>query len=184
VFIGSRDPARARAAAVNAGLGPEAGRANVEAAEAAEIVILTVPFEAHEATLRAMAGVLRGKILVDTTLSYDRSTRAIVLADGLSAAERAQRLVPLARVVAAFQTVSWTMLADLDRPLHGDVLLCGDDRHAKEQTALVVRDVSLRPVDVGALEKARLLEQLGGLLLELNRRYGKKDLGIVIAGLE
>ncbi|MDQ7842123.1 MAG: NADPH-dependent F420 reductase [Armatimonadota bacterium] len=184
VLIGSRDPARARAAAADAGLDPEAGRGNAEAAELAEIVILTVPAEAHAVTVAGLAPVLAGKIVVDTTLSYDRSTRTIVLVDGLSAAERAQRLVPGARVVAGFQTVSWTMLADLDRPLRGDVLLCGNDRDAKAQVGAVVRQVPMRPVDVGTLEQARLLEQLGGLLMALNRRYGKKDLGIVIAGLE
>jgi len=184
VLIGSRDPARARTAAADAGLGADRGRGNAEAAEIAETVILTVPFEAHEATLRALAPVLDGKILVDTTLSYDRNTRAVVLIDGLSAAERARRFVPRARVVGGFHTVSWTMLAHLDRTLHGDVLLCGDDAEAKDRVGALVRAIDMRAVDVGPLANARLLEQLGGLLLQINRRYKKKDLGIAIAGLE
>jgi predicted dinucleotide-binding enzyme len=41
----------------------------------------------------------------------------------------------------------------------------------------------MRPVDAGPLRSARVLEQLGVLLLGLNRRYKQKDLGIAIAGL-
>jgi predicted dinucleotide-binding enzyme len=41
----------------------------------------------------------------------------------------------------------------------------------------------MRPVDAGPLTSARVLEQLGVLLLRLNRRYKRKDLGITVAGL-
>jgi len=42
----------------------------------------------------------------------------------------------------------------------------------------------MRSVDVGPLVQARVLEQLAGLLLVVNRRYKKRDLGIQIAGLD
>jgi NADPH-dependent F420 reductase len=134
--------------------------------------------------LRALGPLLEGKIVVDTTVSYDRQARAVVLVDGMSAAERAQRVLPHARVVAGFHTVSSIMLSDLEQPLRGDVLLCGDDADAKNRVGTIVRDIGLRSVDAGALVQSRLLEQLAGLLLGLNRRYKKKDLGIAIVGLD
>jgi NADPH-dependent F420 reductase len=184
VLIGSRDITRARTAAAEAGLPAAAARANLEAAHEADLVVLTVPFEGHEPTLRALAPALDGKVVLDTTVSYDRQARAVVLPDGMSAAERAQHLLPRARVVAGFHTVSSIMLSDLEQPLRGDVLLCGDDVEAKEHVAGIVRLIGLRPVDAGALVQSRLLEQLAGLLLGLNRRYKKKDLGIAIVGLD
>lgn len=184
VLIGSRDASRAHVAAASAGLDAAAARANPDAAREADVVFLTVPFEGHEAMLRALGPLLEGKIVVDTTVSYDRQARAVVLIDGMSAAERAHRLAPGARVVSGFHTVSSEMLADVERPLHGDVLLCGDDADAKDRAGTIVRDIGLRPVDAGALVQSRLLEQLAGLLLGLNRRYRKKDLGIAIVGLD
>ncbi len=57
VYIGSRTPAKAQRAAteIRARLGnddaPVYGLGNVEAAARAEIVVLTVPYSAHQATL-------------------------------------------------------------------------------------------------------------------------------------
>ena len=72
VIIGSRDAARAQAAAeaINAKIGAEraSGAANAEAAAAAEIVVLTVPYAAHEATLESVKAACQGKILVDVTV--------------------------------------------------------------------------------------------------------------------
>ena len=72
----------------------------------------------------------------------------------------------------------------MKRPAHGDVLLCGDDAGAKDAAAVLVRAIGMRPVDAGPLRSARVLEQLAVLLLGLNRRYRRHDLGITIAGLE
>jgi hypothetical protein len=184
VLIGSRDERRAGTAAVEAGFGADQGRTNVDAARSADLIILAVPIEGHEPTLRALAPYLGGKVLLDATVHYDRATRSVVLPDGISAAEWAQRLVPNARVVSGFHTVSAAMLADLERPARGDVLFCGDDAGAKEPVAEMVRSIGMRAVDAGALATSRLLEQLAGLLIDLNRRYKKKDLTIQIAGLE
>lgn len=183
VLIGSRDLGRARAAAEAAGLPAGQGRLNAEAAGAADLVIVTVPFDGHEATVRALAPGLAGKVVLETTVPYDRRSRAVIVPDGISAAERAQRLLPHSRVVAGFHTVSAGMLADLGRPLRGDVLLCGDDAPATDAAAAVVRAIGMRPVVAGGLIAARTLEQLAGLLLDLNRRYRLHDLGITIAGL-
>ncbi|MGH2399266.1 MAG: NADPH-dependent F420 reductase [bacterium] len=184
VLIGSRDETRARAAAAEAGLGAERGRTNIEAARSADLVVLTVPVEGHEPTLRALGPHLGGKVLLDTTVHYDRSSRSVLLPEGMSAAERAQRLVPKARLVSGFHTVSSTMLADLERPARGDVLFCGDDAGAKEPVAAMVASIGMRAVDAGSLSTSRVLEQLAGLLIDLNRRYKKKDLTFQVVGLE
>ena len=177
IVLGSRDPARAETAARSMGLAAQAGRGNVAAAEAAEVIVITVPSEAHTQILSAIAEATAGKVVVDTTVSFTGSA-------AVSAAEEASRLLPRARVVAGFHTVSAPMLADLARPPHGDVLLCGDDEGAKESVAHLVRAIRMRPVDAGPLAHARILEQLPRVLVTINKRYRRRDLGIQIAGLE
>ena len=184
VLIGSRDAARAQSAAEDGGLGRAAGRSNAAAVREAAVVVIAVPYEGHEATLRLLAPDLAGKPVLETTVPYDKATRSAHQPDGLSAAERAQSLAPGARIIAGFHTVSALMLADVDRPAHGDVLLCGDDAGAKDIAASLVRAIGMRPVDAGPLRSARVLEQLAVFLLALNRRYRRKDLGITVAGLE
>lgn len=184
VLIGSRDAARAERAAEEGGLGRAAGRSNAAAVREAAVIVIAVPYEGHEAVLRSLAPDLAGKPVLETTVPYDKTTRSADHPDGLSAAERAQHQAPGARIVAGFHTVSAAMLADLDRPAHGDVWLCGDDAGAKDIATSLVRAIGMRPVDAGPLRSARILEQLGVLLLGLNRRYKRKDLGITVAGLE
>jgi NADPH-dependent F420 reductase len=182
VVVGSRDAARAQAAATSIGLPPGAGRLNVEATRWAAVIVVTVPFNAHRPILESIAPGASGKVVVDATVPLGRSDESA--AATISAAEEARGLLPTAQVVAGFHTVSAAMLADLTRPLHGDVLLCGDDPPAKDAVAGLVRLLGMRPIDTGKLRQARVLEALAGLLLAINRRYKRRDLGITIAGLD
>lgn len=183
VMVGSRDATRAQAAAQSLGLPLDAGRLNVEAARWAAVIVVTVPYDAHRQILESIAPVVSDKIVVDTTVRLGRSGERATPAYG-SAAEEARELLPTAHVVAGFHTVSAAMLADPAQRLHGHVLLCGDDPGAKERVAEMVRLLGMRPVDTGKLDQAGILESLAGLLLAVNRRYKRRDLGIEIAGLD
>src|SRR3990172_2414239 len=72
VIIGSRTKEKAEAAALelNLRLGgePVRGMLNPDAAWACDIAILTVPYEAHTATLESVRETLAGKVLVDVTV--------------------------------------------------------------------------------------------------------------------
>lgn len=86
-------------------------------------------------------------------------------------------------VVGALHTVSAAKLADLDHGLDEDVLLCGDRKADKQRVArLVERIPGLRAVNAGALETARIVEQLTPLLISINIRY-KTHAGLRILGL-
>ncbi|HLQ64456.1 MAG TPA: NADPH-dependent F420 reductase [bacterium] len=183
VMVGSRDAARAQAAAQSIGLSSDAGRLNVDAARWATVIVVTVPYEAHRQTLESIAPVVSDKIVVDTTVRLSRSGERPTPAHG-SAAEEARELLPTAHVVAGFHTVSAAMLADPAQRLHGHVLLCGDDPSGKERVAEMIRLLGMRAVDTGKLGQAGILESLAGLLLAINRRYKRRDLGIEIAGLD
>ncbi len=189
VIIGSRDEKRAAAAAEHlnrtSGKTTIRGMSNRQAAEEADIVVLTVPYAAHLATLKEVKEALGGKLLIDTTVSLDPQTPGrLVLSSGRSALEEAQEFLGShVKVVAAFQNISYRLLRDPKKMIDSDVLVCGDDPHAKRLALTLVSKVGLRAVDAGSAQYARTVEGLTPLLLELNRRYKTKEAGIRITGL-
>jgi NADPH-dependent F420 reductase len=193
VTIGSRAAERAAEAADRARArvpeGSFAGAANDEAVRGAPIVILSVPFRNQSENLHNLRDALEpGQLLVDATVPLaaavgGKATRVLGVPQG-SAAQQAAEMVPAGvRVVSALHTVSGHTLAELDRPLDEDVLICGDSRSDKaEVAALLGRIGGLRCVDAGRLEMARIVESLTALLISVNARY-KVHTGVRIAGL-
>jgi len=188
IVIGSRVLERAIRAAeqVNqaAGRAAATGMLNREAATAGEIVVLTVPYDAHQTTLREVQPGVRGKILVDVTVPIDpEKPRRLRIPSGGSATEEAQALLGTeTRVVAAFQNISHTHLGQGDA-VDCDVLVCGDDADARQEVIQLTGLLGLRGLDVGPARNARVVEGLTALLMEINRRYKSRRAGIRITGL-
>lgn len=188
VFIGSRDAARG--ASVAAELAERFGRPvgggdNAACVAAAEVVVLAVPYAAHAATLSELAAGLDGKVLVDITVPLQPpKVRQVILPPGESAAMEAQaRLGAGVRVVAALHHVGSAELADLDHTPDCDVLVCADDKAARELGMALVTDLGLFALDAGPLRNAIALESLTPVLLHLNRRYGAAASGLRITGI-
>ncbi len=186
VVIGSRDAERARAAAE--ALAAEAARpvgsgSNREAAEAATVVIITVPFASQEATLRDIAPALGGKIVVDTTVPLvpPKVMRVQLPPEG-SAAVRAQRIVgDDVRMTSAFHNVAAHKLAR-DGVVECDVLVFGDERAAREVVLGLVERCGLRGLHGGALANSASAEALTSVLIFLNKTYAADGAGIRITG--
>jgi NADPH-dependent F420 reductase len=193
VVIGSRSAERAGDAVARLQrAAPQAqaeGLENAEAARRGPIAFLTVPFRAQSENLNNLRTALEpGQILVDCTVPTaaavgGRATRALGVWQG-SAAQQAQEMVPEGvTVVAALHTVSAPSLGDPESELDEDVLICGDRRADKARVARLVELVpGLRAVNAGALETARIVEQLTPLLISINARH-KAHAGIRITGL-
>ncbi len=188
VRIGSRRAEKAQEAARRIG-GDASGHANTEAVSGAGIVVLTVPLAAQIETLKTIRDSLApGAIVVDTTVPLEvaiggRISRTLTLWDG-SAAQQAARMLPGVPVVGAFHALSADALAQLDRPLECDTLICGDSSEAKAAVAeLAALIPGVRAVDAGPLENARLLENTAALLISLNLRHTVKHSGVRITGL-
>jgi NADPH-dependent F420 reductase len=188
ILIGSRDPARAQAAAdaLRAAVpGSEAkGMDNRAAAELGEIVVLAVPYAAHRATLEGVRDALRGKILVDVTVPLvpPQVARVQLPPEG-SAAVAAQRLLgPEVTVVSAFQNVS-SHLLEAAGAVDCDVLVCGDDKEARAVVVDLARAAGMRGIHGGALANSAAAEALTSVLIFINRRYGVKTSGIRFTGL-
>lgn len=193
IVIGSRDAQRAEEAAERAASlvphGDFTGLGNGPAAEAAELVILSVPFRSQSETLQNLANHLReGQLVVDCTVPLaaavsGKATRVLGVWQGSAAQQAAEMLPDGVRVVSALHTVSAAILKDLDHALDEDVLICGDKKADKRAVAeLVGRVEGLRPVDAGRLEQSRIVETLTAMLIGFNVRY-KTHAGIRITGL-
>jgi 8-hydroxy-5-deazaflavin:NADPH oxidoreductase len=193
VIIGSRDRKRAQdaAAKIKERVGPTAqvsGDENGAACAAADLLVLTVPFEGHARLLKQLKPAIRpGSIVIDATVPLaasvgGRATRTLGVWQG-SAAQEAAELVPKGiAVVAAFQNVSAELL-NADGPVDCDVIVCSDDPQAGQVVrSLAARISGVRVIDGGGLENARILEQITALLIGLNIRH-KGHSGIRITGL-
>jgi NADPH-dependent F420 reductase len=190
VVIGSRDAARAVAAAEELGkLAPGTnieGLPNNDAARLADVVFLTFPYEGQRPVLEQLGGVLDGKVVVNViapmTFQRGRGASATEVAAG-SAAQEAQELLPGSLVAGAFQTVSAEELQNPGTGLDGDVIVCSDHQRAKDLVMeLVPRIPNLRPVDGGILANTKYVEQITPLLVNINRIY-KIHAGIKIVGI-
>lgn len=193
IVIGSRDAQRALEAAnkLSAIRGTDkkiSGTENRFACSDAEIVVLTVPFEAQVETLKHIKPALRaGQILVDTTVPLAASvggkpTRTLGVWQG-SAAQQAAELVPDGvTVVAAFHNLAADLLKQ-DGPVDCDVIVCSDDKDAGKRVRELARKIAgVRALDGGKLENARIVEQITAVLIGLNIRH-KGHSGLRITGL-
>jgi NADPH-dependent F420 reductase len=189
VVIGSRDDRKARkvAAELNEILGRTAvsGSANGEAAAAAEIVMLTVPYQAQMPTVREIAAHLQGKILVDVTVPLvpPKVSRVQLPPDGSCVLAVQRELGSGVRVVSGFQNVSAHKLRKLDQKIACDVLVCSDDADARKQVIVLAEAMRLRGIDAGPLANSVAAEALTSLLIWINRTYKVPDAGIAITGI-
>jgi NADPH-dependent F420 reductase len=191
VIVGSRDAARAAAAAASvcsavSGRRCE-GAENLAAVARAARVVLAVPGSALPGFLDRAAPSLAGKLLIDVVvpLAFEHGVATIAPLPGArSASELVQARVPEARVVCAFKNTPADALLDLNARLEGDVVVCGDEAAARaEVSALVAKIPGLRAVDGGRLVNARHVEAITALLVNLNRQHRART-SIAVLGLE
>ena len=182
VMVGSRVVERAQKTAADLGFGVM-GASNVDAAAAADIIIVAVPFASQEVTLSEIAPHVAGKIVVDTTVPLvpPKVMRVQLPPEG-SAAARAQRLLgDGVKVVSAFHNVAAHKLAT-DSDVDCDVLVFADDKAARLRVVGLVRQMGLRGVHGGALANSAAAEALTSILIFINKTYSVDGAGIRITG--
>ena len=188
VVIGSRQKEKGErvAAELNAELGRDLlrGTDNVEAAAAADVVFITVPYSAHVKTLETVRAQVQGKIFVDVSVPLDPdNARRVVMPEAGSATEEAKQILgDGVQVVCALQNISAHLLRDANATIDCDVLLCGD-KDARPVVVELVRKLGINPIDVGPLAAASLIEPITALLIRLNIKNKVHSAGIRITGL-
>src|SRR5581483_7091810 len=188
VHIGSRTREKAEATAKELlglleGEAYIVGMSNLEAAQQADIAVLTVPYAAHRETLESVKDALTGKILIDVTapLVPPKVTKVQMPAAGSAAQEAKQILGEGVEVAAAFQTISHEHLLQ-DEDIECDVLVTGTSKQARAETLKLVAAAGLTGWDAGPIENSVVVEGLTSVLININRQYGSTHAGIKITG--
>ena len=143
-------------------------------ASSADMVVVATPWDAAAATVASVAHRLVGKVVISMANALAKvgdEFEPLVPPRG-SVAAHVQAAAPGALVAAAFHHLPAKALANLDKPIDADVLVCSDHKAAYNATAELVDLIpNLRPLDAGSLSNASPIESITAVLLQLNVRY-------------
>ena len=189
IVIGSRTLEKAQAAvAALHEISPETpaeAMENFDAAEAGEIVVLTVPAEHQESTLSSVKENLTGKILIDVTVPLvPPKVGTVQLPPEGSAGKRAQELLGEdVMVVSAFQNIAAHLLKE-DVQIECDVLVAGNKKAARQRVIEMIESAGMVGWHAGPIDNAAAAEALTSILIQINRSGIVSHSGIKIIGQE
>ena len=146
--------------ALAAKLGPNA-RAGTprEAAAFGDVVMVSVPYRSLPEVGKELAGILKGKVVIDTCNPFvgrdgDIANWAREKGAGLASAE----LLPGARLVRAFNAVGAGRMGSAhEQPGRIGMPIASDDTEAVAIASRLIRDIGFEPVLVGGLAMGRYL---------------------------
>lgn len=169
IIYGDVEPSAPRVRELVADIGPAATVTTPDqAARQADLVVLAVPWPSAPEALLAAGPFLSDKVLIDVINPLRPDLSGLDLGDETSSAEATARRVPLARVVKAFNTISYSLLGDPEFPAgRAAGLLCGDHPEANQIVAALVAEAGFEPLIAGPLREARTLEALALLWIRL-----------------
>ncbi len=187
VMFGSRHPAALDGLVATTGQKSCADSIG-KAAEYGEVVVLALPFDVLHEVAVALAHLLAGKLVIDTSNRYQRPAE-----DGNGQArsdratsnvqELAQKL-PDSHIVKAFNTMPVSVLADQagrPEPHTIAVYFSGNDARTNAIARSLIVDTGFAPVAVGDLDDARLQEPDGPLYGKiLSRAEAERMLAIAL----
>jgi predicted dinucleotide-binding enzyme len=168
VFYGVRDPRDEKTRQLLQSIGPKAQAGTVpEAAAFGEAVVLATPWQATEAAVR-QAGNLAGKVVIDCTNPLKADISGLELGLTTSGAEKVAEWAKGAKVVKAFNTTGFNIMADpIINGTRTVMFVCGDDEAAKAAVLRLASDLGFDAVNAGKLAQARLLEPWAMLWISL-----------------
>ncbi|AYK14971.1 MAG: NADPH-dependent F420 reductase [Methanosarcina flavescens] len=159
------------------------GSSNLEAAQVADVVILTIRFDHVLPLLNEIQEAIENKILITPVVPMVKEGNLFVYKppEEGSAALAIQKRVPSStKVVAAFHNIPAGKLRDIVKckAVH-DAIVCSDDEEAKKLVMELTEHMGcLKPLDGGPLKQASTIESLTPLMINLARLNQLKDLGI------
>lgn len=144
-------------------LGPRARAATpAEAAEAGDIVVVTVPLKAYR---DVPVAPLAGKVVIDTNNYYPERDGAIAELDAKQATTSGllQAHLPDSHVVKTFNNIFFEHLLSLSRPAgapdRNTLIIAGDDDEAKRTVTKFLDAIGYDALDSGALAQSWRFER-------------------------
>jgi hypothetical protein len=165
VVYGSRNPGDDKVKGLVGATPGATAATQKDAAAQATMIVLATPWNATEAVIKAI-GDVTGKVILDPTNAISFGKDGGGMAVETSGGELVRDWAKGAKVVKAFNTVGYFVIADAD--VLGDkvaVFLASDDAGAKAQVADLVSAMGFEAVDVGPMKNARVLEGMSLLYM-------------------
>jgi NADPH-dependent F420 reductase len=190
IFIGSRSDEKAKAITsecretlsklgINSAI---EGIVNAEAALAAEVVVITLPYEHAASTIRQIKGSFTNQIVVSPVVPMVKKGKVFVYAppsQGSAALEIKEALPNTVKLVSAYHNLPAKELRKIEHLLEYDVVICGDDEEAKGIVKKITEEMpNLRALDAGPLESSMMVEAITPLIINLNMRYKPQEFSV------
>ncbi len=162
----SKHPDSLKETILQLGNGATAVTAN-EAGEA-DIVFLALPWT-NVKTLTQITN-WNNKVVIDATNHFVTPDMQVADLGSRSSSEEVQDYLPGARIVKAFNTLFFKILAanPVEAYGHRVLFVSGDDKEAKAEVSEMIKDIGFAPVDLGSLSAGGKLQQAKGALSLLN----------------
>jgi hypothetical protein len=166
VVIGTREPDSKKVQQLLDSAGENLSAAtSAQAIAASQVILFAIPYAAVESVAQANSQSLDGKLLIDAT-----NNLGAAVVNNLATL---QRYAPKAALYRAFNALGWENFAN---PRYGelavDLFYCGQEGEARIRMERLIGDIGLRPVFVGGLELAPVVDALGSLWVTLAFRQG------------
>jgi len=186
ILIGSRSREKAEYAAdrmaSDSGRSEVKGCVNKEAAASAELIVLAVPYSAHQETLEEVAGNAQNKLVIETTvpLQPPKTARVSLPQQGSVGAITQAFLGENVRVVSALHTVSAAHLKNIEHDLQGDVLVYGNQKASRQMVVDLIGEIGLKGWHGGSIQNSAASEAMTSVMIFMNKHYGFNGTGIQI----
>jgi len=143
-----------------AGIGANASAGTpVDAAAFGEVLLFAVPYGALPDLGKALAGSLKGKVVIDACNPFPQRDGEIAnRARDLGAGRVSAELLPGAHIVRAFNAVHAARMGEVHtEPGKVGMPIAGDDKAAIGVASRLIREIGFEPVLVGGLDKGKYL---------------------------
>jgi predicted dinucleotide-binding enzyme len=157
VAVAGRRPVDAPAAEIGPSLAPK----RVEQAVKADVVVLAIPFAAHQDIGQATES-WQGKIVIDATNAFGVPPEEL---GGLPSSAALARSFPGAKVVKAFNHLPAAVLAQGATTPQGGrrvIFVSSDDDAASTSVATLVKRLGFAPIKLGKIDEGGMLVQARG----------------------
>ncbi len=158
VMFASRNLDHDKKLAAGIGANARAGTP-AEAAAFGSVLLLAVPYGALPDLGKALAGTIKGKVVIDACNPFpERDGEIATRAREQGAGRMSAELLPGARIVRAFNAVHAARMGEVhEQPGKVGMPIAGDDKQAIEIASRLIREIGFEPVLVGGLDKGKFL---------------------------
>lgn len=168
ILITSTSPEQTEAVAKSIGKNVVTG-STADAVSYGDVVVFAFPYESLSDVI-GKGGSFKNKIIIDLINPLTPDVKGLLIGFTTSAGEEIEKLIPDAKIVKAFNTISAAVIKSGNIKFNGiasDVYFCGNDENSKLIVKKLIQDIGFEAVDSGPLINARYLEPISEFIIQL-----------------